>query len=119
MKNHPMDRLLAQMKKRKAKEPKGEKVVNSKLTETEVRAIRLGHRLGYSTDELSKIYTVHLRGRTGDPKLQITRQQIWRIVTKKDWKHVPDVEMTPEVQAAMGALKGENISSDPVTFSSS
>ncbi len=55
--------------------PFGERNSRSKLTDTDVIAIRASAQAGSTIGELSESYNV-------------TRQAIWLIVTRKNWRHI-------------------------------
>ena len=55
--------------------PKGENHISSKLTEQDVKEIRMWGSLGHSTRKLAKVYNIHHSG-------------IGNILTRKTWKHI-------------------------------
>ncbi len=99
---HPLDKILDTMKRQK-KIPRtmrpatrrGEKVQTAKLTADDVGGIRAGYMLGFSTADLSRNFSSLLTLRH-DRDITITRQQVWRIVARKDWKHLPDPKVRLE-----------------------
>ena len=97
---HKLDQLLDTMKKKKVirrlpATRRGEKVQTAKLTADDVVGIRAGYMLGFSTADLSRNFSSLLTLRHSRD-VMITRQQIWRIVARKDWKHLPDPKVSPE-----------------------
>jgi hypothetical protein len=104
-KKHKLDGILDGLESRRPRNSKrlrGAAINSSKLTEEDVLGIRMGYKLGFSCDELAKYYTAYLTHRHGKPT-GVTRQSVWRIVRRVDWKHVPDPEPTPEIREAVGA----------------
>ena len=107
-KKHKLDQLLDTMKKQKKirRMPatrRGERVQTAKLTEADVGGIRAGYMLGFSTAELFRNFSSLLTLRH-QRDVEITRQQIWRIVARKDWKHLPDPRVSPaDLEKAMAA----------------
>jgi len=104
---HKLDQLLDSMKKktklrRLPATRRGERVQTAKLTADDVSGIRAGYMLGFSTAELSRNFSSLLTLRHSRD-VMITRQQIWRIVARKDWKHLPDPKVRPEDLAPLEA----------------
>ena len=66
---------------RVAPRARGEQVKSAKLLEEDIRGIRLMHEHGYSLGYIAKCYSAY-KG------YKISKQQVHRIVTRKQWDHV-------------------------------